>query len=119
MNSIFEIQPWRDNGVWKFDDPTRNLSAEPFVCGMNEIIDYYAIESGIRLRDFCHARITFSPLPFPNHQSKLVVIGPDESMVGTWYRDSITGLEGWLCPALFKFFPVAPDTLFFRIDGLR
>ena len=26
-------------------------------------------------------------------------------------------IEGWLCPALFKYFPVAPDTLYVKAEG--
>ena len=31
---------------------------------------------------------------------------------GTWYELDGTHLQGWLCPALFKYFLVAPERLY-------
>jgi hypothetical protein len=114
-NAIFVIQPWRQNGVWVFDDPARQLRTEPFVMGMNEIINHYA--SGIE--GFTKGvNIFFSPAPFPKAQSKLTRTDEDGGC-GTWYRDEATKMEGWLCPALFKYLNPAPDELHFRIEPLK
>jgi len=39
---------------------------------------------------------------------------------GNWYRGLLRGilLEGWLCPALLLYFPVAPKKLFVRAEPL-
>ena len=35
---------------------------------------------------------------------------------GTWYEQEGTGLKGWLCPALFKYYPVAPEKLYIKVS---
>jgi len=37
---------------------------------------------------------------------------------GNRYRADSTGDEGWLCPALFCYFPAAPERLFARAELL-
>ena len=39
MNSIYIIKPYRLEGIWVFDDPSRGLLREPFVSSAGEIID--------------------------------------------------------------------------------
>jgi hypothetical protein len=34
---------------------------------------------------------------------------------GTWYEQEGTGMKGWLCPALFKYYPDAPDKLYIKV----
>ena len=31
---------------------------------------------------------------------------------GTWYYSEALGMEGWLCPALFKYFETAPARIY-------
>ena len=106
MNSIFVISPYFKHGTWVFDDPRRNLVEEPFVAGVPEIItllvaDIPNAQSGFRL--------TFSAAPFPGH--KLVVTRGKAESGGFWYNVENSDQTGWLCPALFKFFPKAPEKL--------
>ena len=61
-------------------------------------------------------RLLFSAAPFPGHQGKFARLRPEHG--GTWYRDATTGDEGWLCPALFKYFDHAPETLYAKAEGL-
>ena len=35
---------------------------------------------------------------------------------GNWYRSEDHGMEGWLCPALFKYFDEAPELIFARFE---
>jgi hypothetical protein len=35
---------------------------------------------------------------------------------GSWYQWPETNMEGWLCPALFKYFPEPPSTLYVRAE---
>jgi hypothetical protein len=39
---------------------------------------------------------------------------------GNWYAGDVAGvrMEGWLCEALFKYFPDAPPKIFVRCDPL-
>jgi hypothetical protein len=52
----------------------------------------------------------FSDVPFPKFDAELVRLREDAG--GNWYRERSTGMEGWLCPALFKYFDVAPQRLY-------
>ena len=107
MNSLFVIQPYKHLGMWVFDDPRVGLVQEPFVSGADLIIDEMVrglpgAEGGFRL--------IFSPTPFPGHALHLRRIRPEYG--GNWYLWEERGMEGWLCPALFKYFPEAPPDLY-------
>src|SRR5262249_14266148 len=103
MNQILVIVPYRpersDTRVF-YDEP-RGLSQEPFVVGVPEMIDDRVREAGIEgaERGF---RLLFSPGYFPGHQRRLAWLREDGG--GNWYRDEKAGMEGWLCPALFRYF---------------
>lgn len=40
---------------------------------------------------------------------------PEKS--GNIYRSEELGMEGWLCPALFKYFESAPAALYLRVEA--
>lgn len=54
--------------------------------------------------------LLFSARPFPGHQSTFEWRRSD--MGGNWYYSVDLGIEGWLCPALFKYFESAPERLY-------
>lgn len=110
-NQIIVIQPYRFGGTWVFDDPNVGLTAEPFVSGIPEIIDHVLAEKKIdRTSRF---RLLFSESPFPGSRQ---LERREPEFGGMWYRDVETGMVGWLCPALFRYFDVAPDNLFCSIE---
>jgi hypothetical protein len=107
MNSIMVIHPYRYEGLWVFDDPAVGLRQEPFVSGADTIIDQMVrtipdAESGFTL--------LFSADPFPGFQHEFEWRRTE--MGGNWYHSSALGTEGWLCPALFKYFEAAPARLY-------
>jgi hypothetical protein len=107
MNEIIAIHPYKLRGLWVFDDPAVDLVQEPFVAGADEIIERMVrgisgAQSGFTL--------LFSAGPFPGHHSTLEWRRSD--MGGNWYYSSDVEMEGWLCPALFKYFEVAPRRLY-------
>ena len=55
----------------------------------------------------------FSSVPFPGHQFRLDWQRNDGS--GNWYRASDLDLEGWLCPALLRYFSEAPEAIYVQI----
>jgi hypothetical protein len=107
QNSILAISPYRWNGLWVFDDDRVGLVKEPFVSGIPEIID--AAVKGIADADKGFV-LLFSANPFPGATVELEWVRED--MSGNWYRWIKTGQEGWLCPALFKYFDKAPPRLY-------
>ena len=107
MNAIIAIHPYKHSGLWVFDDPKKGLVQEPFVSGADEIIE--RMVQGI---PGAHSGFTllFSAAPFPGHQSMLEWRRSD--MGGNWYYSAELGIEGWLCPALLKYFEAAPERIY-------
>jgi hypothetical protein len=110
-NQINVIAPYFLHGMWVFDDDRVGLAREPFVSGIPAMIDDL-------VRDIPHARqgfrLLFSAAPFPGFQRKLTWLR--EEMGGNWYRSDEPPSEGWLCPALFRYFEEAPAELFVRAE---
>ncbi len=48
------------------------------------------------------------------YQKKLTWVRGDAG--GNWYRLEKPPMEGWLCPALFKYYREAPKELYVRAD---
>jgi hypothetical protein len=107
MNSIIAIHPYMTEGIWVFDDPKVGLVQEPFVSGTDTSIE--RMSAGIT-----HAQngftLLFSVGAFPGYQLELSWVRAD--MSGNWYRSEALGMEGWLCPALLKYFEAPPQKLF-------
>lgn len=112
MNAMFVIYPYFDRGDWVFDDEAVGLKREPFVFGVPEMIEYFVSNIPDAKRGF---KLYFSASPFPGHTAKLDWIR--EEYEGNWYRWPALGTEGWLCPALFKYFDYAPRQIFVRAEG--
>ena len=110
-NSILAIHPYKVSGLWVFDDERVGLVQEPFVSGADVIIDRMVekipdADSGFTL--------LFSADPFPGFQARLE--WQRGEFGGNWYLHEESGLSGWLCPALFKYFEEAPKQLFARFE---
>ena len=56
--------------------------------------------------------VTGSATPFPGYTVKLE--WRCEEYGGNWYYSPQFDLEGWLCPALFKYFPEAPVEIYVK-----
>lgn len=105
MNALMQIMAYRHHGGWSFDDAAVGLVAEPFVAGIPEMIDTLADQVGAADRIV----LTFAPTEFPG--AALRLDRTREEFGGNWYRWADRGMDGWLCPALFKYFPSAPDAI--------
>lgn len=55
----------------------------------------------------------FAETAFPGHQFRPERKRGDAG--GNWYYSSQLNLEGWLCPALFKYFEKAPKALYVQV----
>ena len=114
MNSILIIQPYRYAGTWVFDDPSTQLVQEPFVEGVPEMIDELVREIPDAQSGF---RMLFASTPFPGWQAKLE--HRREEYSGTWSFSPTYNREGWLCPALFKYFQTAPSEIYIKAEPLQ
>jgi hypothetical protein len=110
MNSLLVIHPYQHEGTWVFDDPQVGLVREPFVAGADTIID--RMVEGIA-NAAAGVTILFSARPFPGYQHEF--LWRREEHGGNWYASPEYGLEGWLCPALFKYFEQAPERIYVQV----
>jgi hypothetical protein len=106
-NQIMVIKPYRWEGMWVFDDERVGLHREPFVAGADTLIDVAVEQKG--LKDAHQGfLLLFSGDPFPGAEMEL-----------TWLRSQSGGdvyqwneMEGWLCPALLKYFRTPPEKIY-------
>jgi hypothetical protein len=110
MNSLFAIAPYKFQGFWVFDDPAVGLCQEPFVSGADDIIDILTQDIPDAASGF---KLVFSPQPFPGFTARFDWNRPE--LGGNWYVWTDRGIEGWLCPALFKYFETAPKALYVKV----
>lgn len=99
--------------MWVFDDERVGLVQEPFVAGADTIIDAWTKDIPNAGKGF---RLIFSPVPFPGYQIKLD--WRRQEMSGNTYYCERFDMEGWLCPALFKYFAEAPKELYAKAEAL-
>jgi hypothetical protein len=114
-NQIMVIAPyWRDDaGTWVFDDAAAGLKQEPFVAGVPEMINHLVADIPQARRGF---RLLFSASPFPGYQRRLQRLREESD--GWWYATDEPPMEGWLCPALFRYFHDAPPALYVKAEAL-
>lgn len=110
-NAIMVISPYKDQGTWVFDDASSGLVKEPFVAGVPEMIDVLVKDVPDAEHGF---RLLFSAAPFPGYQKKLSWLRGD--MGGNYYALDNPPMEGWICPALFKYYEKAPPALFVKAE---
>ena len=110
-NSLMIIFPYLDRGIWVFDDESVGLNKEPFVAGIPEMIEILVQDIPDASQGFA---LIFSVHPFPGYQAELLWMR--EEYEGHWYCWKEQGIEGWLCPALFKYFDAAPPKIFCKAE---
>ena len=108
QNSITVIKPYQWEGQWVFDDERVDLHREPFVSGADTMIDKAIVQQGIKNADQGFL-LLFSATPFPD--ATLQLDWQREELDGNIYRWEAGDHEGWLCPALLKYFDEAPEKL--------
>jgi hypothetical protein len=110
MNAINVIAPYKHLGLWVFDDPKVGLVQEPFIAGADTMIDRVTADIPDAANGFV---LVFSASEFPGHQ--FVLEWRREEGGGNVYHSPALALEGWLCPALFRYFESAPARIFVQI----
>jgi hypothetical protein len=106
MNALMQINVYRHHGGWAFDNDTVGLVAEPFVAGIPDMIDILADRVGATDQII----LTFGLDEFPGSMIRLD--RTREEFGGNWYRWEDRGMDGWLCPALFHYFPTALERIY-------
>lgn len=107
MNAINVIAPYKYLGMWVFDDAKVGLVQEPFVSGADAMIDRAVKDIPGADKGFA---LVFSAAPFPGCQISLQWRHTDGS--GNWYYSPELDMEGWLCPALLRYFAEPPPAIY-------
>ena len=111
MNALNLIVPYRYEGQWVFDDARVGLTKEPFVSGADAMIEVLVADMPNAQKGF---RLLFSAAPFPGYQVKLE--WKREEYGGNWYFSPEFKMEGWLCPALFRYLDHAPKEIYVKAE---
>lgn len=110
-NSMLVIMPYKHAGTWVFDEPRLGLEQEPFVVGIPRMIDRLVTDIPDADQGF---RLIFSAQEFPGYTHKLLWRRKESG--GNWYYCPRFDEEGWLCPALLKFFREAPKEIYVKAE---
>ena len=62
-------------------------------------------------------RLLFSANPFPGYRRSSAWLRGDSG--GNIYRLDQPPLEGWICPAMFRYYKSAPKALYVRAEPAR
>ena len=108
------IFPYKYEGCWVFDDESVGLLQEPFVLGIDTMIDLLTADIPDAERGF---KVLFSAAKFPGYTLRLEWKREDSG--GNWYYSPDYQMEGWLCPALFKYFEEAPKEIYVRAEPIK
>jgi hypothetical protein len=111
MNALLVIAPYKYQGTWVFDDPAVGLLREPFIAGIDTMIDKAVAGIPNAEKGF---RAIFSASHFPGADFKLE--WRREESGGNWYYSDQFQMEGWLCPPLLKYFPTAPPQIYVKVE---
>ena len=113
-NAILTLKPYWHNGTWVFDDQRVNLVKEPFVAGIPEMINHITKDIPNAKNGF---RLLFSASPFPGYQLRVKWVRQEKG--GNWYYSEELKKEGWLCPALFKYYKKAPKEIYVKAEPIN
>jgi Family of unknown function (DUF6717) len=111
-NAIMVVAPYWYNGTWVFDDGAAGLRREPFVAGVPAMIDVLVKDIPSAREGF---RLLFFANPFPGDQKRLTWLRGD--MGGNDYRLDDPPMEGWICPATFRYYKSAPRNLYVKAES--
>ncbi len=112
-NAINVIYPYKHEGMWVFDDENVGLDKEPFVEGADTMIDLVLDKKGLQNPE-AGFRLIFSAGEFPRYDVRFDWLREGEG--GNWYTSEEFQMEGWLCPALLKYFDKAPQHIYARFE---
>lgn len=111
MNSIRVISPYKYNSIWCFDDENTQLVREALIAGTDLILDKLVENIPNASEGF---NLLFSHTPFPGYDILLEWVEKEKQYGGNIYHCAEYSISGWLCPALYLYFDVAPPVLYIQ-----
>lgn len=112
---LYRIRPYKSDGMWLFTDIGVDLKDEPLIQGIDAMIDALTADIPDATAGF---ELIFCDRPFDDQQVSLQWVRADE-IEGNWYWCPELAMEGWLCPALKKYFNKPPGHLYIQAKYLR
>jgi len=106
---IHTIRPYWLGQQLVFDDPSVGLAREALVAGTDDVLAELA---GVHPGGESFT-VLFSSGPFPGHTHSVTRTRTEGG--GNWYTLDGTDKEGWLCPALFRYYDEAPEKLYIQV----
>ena len=103
--------PYVLSGQWVFDDEAAGLRQEALILGIDLMIEKATASIPDARKGF---KLFFSPAPFPGYTVKLEWRRTEFG--GNWYWCEQYGIEGWLCPAVSRYFDQAPRQIYARAE---
>jgi hypothetical protein len=97
VNSLCVIVPYKYEDTWVFDDPRVGLSREPFIAGIDTMIDKHVAKIPDADQGF---RAVFSAAPFPGCTGRLE--WRREESGGNWYYNDRFKTDGGLATYPFS-----------------
>jgi hypothetical protein len=61
------------------------------------------------------SQLVFVAQPFPGYTARFDWNRPEHG--GNWYTSAERGIEGWLCPALLKYFESTPKEIYVKVSA--
>ena len=105
------LQIYKENGIWIFDDASKIIEKEPFVGGFSELIDFILKEKGVWAGSHRGIDIEFS---LEKESADMVEIKKVENMDNDWALYEYKEMQGTLCPVTLRYFGHHPDSFFVR-----
>jgi hypothetical protein len=105
-NSLISLDLYKVYDTWYFDDEVYDITREPFVLGMSEILSSYLHPEALT------CTILASRQAFP--MAKKLRLDREEAD-GGWYTVERSGMQGWLCPVTRIYMGTIPENIYFNI----
>ena len=125
VNVIHIILPYKWEGVWDFDDERVGLDKEPLVVGVRSqftsqlriIPDILLDRATAKIFDAVNGfRLTFSQHEFPEYDECIRWLREESADNNVYWSDKFE-MEGWLCPALLRYFEKPPTKIYLKAEA--
>jgi hypothetical protein len=113
------LNTYKEGSYWSFDLPEFLTWQELFCGGTELVLDYFykVITGGATPKDGSYLKLTVSSKKMKGATTKCVFLYPDpKSTSSSYYLDTTTGLDVWLCPYLQVLFKGVPDELYLKME---
>ena len=108
---MMTLKIYKNQGIWMFDDESKNIEKEPFVGGFSELIDFILKEKGVWAGSHRGIDIEFS---LEKEAQDMVEITKVEDMDNDWALYQYNDMQGTLCPVTLQYLGKHPESFFIR-----